>query len=234
MLGSIPVVVGTPITGDGYEYVELEDGEIHHSDDFGDSYDPTLPVNIAAELREGSGPIGPCRTPAQDRCPAGRRRSAPARPSEAGQVVDFIVANDNNGLFAVQPAVLPDGTLTFTPAPGATRHRHRYRAPSRQRRHRRRRRGHQRCADLLDHPRRRHAATVAGRYIFYNRSSFDGADPAATAGDDAAIALDKLALLPGQAATFDSVTTYSRGINGVMIDVAGLPAGPGPRRRTSC
>ena len=27
----------------------------------------------------------------------------------------FIVSNDNGGLFAVQPAVAPDGTLTFTP-----------------------------------------------------------------------------------------------------------------------
>ncbi len=37
-------------------------------------------------------------------------------PSEAGQALDFIVTNSNNGLFASQPAVDASGTLTFTPA----------------------------------------------------------------------------------------------------------------------
>jgi hypothetical protein len=35
---------------------------------------------------------------------------------EAGQVLNFIVTNDNNALFAAQPAIAPDGTLTYTPA----------------------------------------------------------------------------------------------------------------------
>jgi hypothetical protein len=35
---------------------------------------------------------------------------------EAGQVLNFIVSNDNAALFAVQPAVAPNGTLTYTPA----------------------------------------------------------------------------------------------------------------------
>jgi hypothetical protein len=39
-----------------------------------------------------------------------------AGPNEAGQAVDFIVTNDNNGLFSGQPAVSPTGTLTYTPA----------------------------------------------------------------------------------------------------------------------
>ena len=29
--------------------------------------------------------------------------------------MNFFVTNDNNGLFAVQPAVSPAGTLTYTP-----------------------------------------------------------------------------------------------------------------------
>jgi hypothetical protein len=37
-------------------------------------------------------------------------------PSESGQAVDFIVTNNNSGLFSVQPAVSPTGTLTYTPA----------------------------------------------------------------------------------------------------------------------
>jgi N-acetylneuraminic acid mutarotase len=67
-------------------------------------------------------------------------------------------------------------------------------------------------------------ATVVGRWTFYNNSAFDGNDPAATAADDAAVAPDKQALLPGQAATFAHYTSYSRGINGVMVDLADLPS----------
>jgi hypothetical protein len=69
------------------------------------------------------------------------------------------------------------------------------------------------------------AASVAGRYVFYNRSFFDGNDAAATAGDDAAIDTTKSALLPGQTASFANYTAYSRGINGVMVDLANRPAG---------
>ena len=68
-------------------------------------------------------------------------------------------------------------------------------------------------------------ATVATRAVFYNNSAYDGNDPAAGAADDAAVAPDKSALLPGQAATFANVTSYTRGINGVMFDLAGVPAG---------
>jgi hypothetical protein len=39
-------------------------------------------------------------------------------PDEAGQTVNFEVVNNTNpSLFSVQPAVAPNGTLTFTPAP---------------------------------------------------------------------------------------------------------------------
>ena len=68
-------------------------------------------------------------------------------------------------------------------------------------------------------------STVVGRHVFYNRSAFDGFDGAADARDDAAVAPGKAALLPGRAAGAGNVTSYSRGINGVMIDVAGLPKG---------
>jgi hypothetical protein len=66
------------------------------------------------------------------------------------------------------------------------------------------------------------AAQVTGRHVFYNRSKFDGDNAAADMLDDQAIAVDKRALLPGETAQFANYTSYSRGINGVMIDVAGL------------
>jgi hypothetical protein len=67
-------------------------------------------------------------------------------------------------------------------------------------------------------------ATVVSRSIFYNGSAWDGNDPAANANDDAAIAPDKMALLPGGIATLSNYTSYSRGINGVMVDISGLGA----------
>ncbi len=66
-------------------------------------------------------------------------------------------------------------------------------------------------------------ASIAGRFIFYNDSYFDGNDPAPGAADDGAIAPDKQALLPGQTATFANYTSYSKGINGIIVDIAGLP-----------
>ena len=69
----------------------------------------------------------------------------------------------------------------------------------------------------LEHP----SPTVEGRHVFYNNSAFDGDNPAANADDDNAIAIDKAALLPGQTASFANYTSYSGGINGIMIDLAG-------------
>ena len=66
------------------------------------------------------------------------------------------------------------------------------------------------------------SAVVAGRYLFYNQSTYDGGSAAINASDDGAIATDKTAYLPtGALATFANVSSYSRGINGIMIDLAG-------------
>jgi|GEM_PF-872123 len=71
------------------------------------------------------------------------------------------------------------------------------------------------------------AAVVVGEYLFYNNSAFDGRNPAADAADDQAIAPDKFALRPGDPqATFANYTSYSRGINGLMIDIQGLLGTP--------
>ncbi len=65
-------------------------------------------------------------------------------------------------------------------------------------------------------------ATIAGRHIFYNQSKFDGNDAGITAGDDGAIATDKAALQFSGSTTapLTAFTSYSRGINGIMVDVA--------------
>jgi hypothetical protein len=65
-------------------------------------------------------------------------------------------------------------------------------------------------------------STVVGRYVFYNQSHYNGNATAPTSADDGAIDTSKQALLPGATATFSNYTSYSRGINGIMIDVNGL------------
>ena len=65
---------------------------------------------------------------------------------------------------------------------------------------------------------------VLARHVFYNNSGFDGNDPSAGAADAAAIALDKTPLMPWQTATFANYTSYSKGINGIIVDIVRLPA----------
>lgn len=69
-------------------------------------------------------------------------------------------------------------------------------------------------------------AAVVGRYVFYNNSVYDGNNPAANAADDNAIATDKTALLGGNLAGPANLTSYSKGINGIMIDMQNLPGTP--------
>ncbi len=63
-------------------------------------------------------------------------------------------------------------------------------------------------------------AEVVDRHIFYNNSALD-----AGGDDDAAIDPSKTPLLQGTA-TSANQTSYSRGINGLMIDISGLTGTP--------
>jgi subtilisin family serine protease len=69
-------------------------------------------------------------------------------------------------------------------------------------------------------------AAIAGEFIFYNNSGWDSHDPGANTNDDKAIAPDKVPLRPGGIGSFANYTSYTRGINGIMIDIAGLPGAP--------
>jgi Big-like domain-containing protein len=44
---------------------------------------------------------------------------SPGPPDESAQQVSLVLSNDNSGLFSTQPAVAPNGTLTYGPAPNA-------------------------------------------------------------------------------------------------------------------
>ncbi len=66
------------------------------------------------------------------------------------------------------------------------------------------------------------SSVVLAPQLFYNNSKYDANNPAATVEDFAAIATDKVAYIGGTAlSTFANVSNFSRGINGLIID---LPA----------
>jgi hypothetical protein len=67
---------------------------------------------------------------------------------------------------------------------------------------------------------------VVARHVFYNNSVWDGNDPAAGSSDDGAIATDKMVLLPAGAASSSNYSSYSRGINGIMVDFDYLGVAP--------
>jgi regulation of enolase protein 1 (concanavalin A-like superfamily) len=64
-------------------------------------------------------------------------------------------------------------------------------------------------------------ASIAARKIFYNNAS--GTNLSSAGPATGAIAVDKAALLPGQASTFQNYTSYLHGVNGVIVDIADLP-----------
>jgi len=66
---------------------------------------------------------------------------------------------------------------------------------------------------------------VVGQHIFYNNSSFDGNNTLANTDDDNAIDNSKEALLlPGGTVDPVNYSSYARGINGIMVDIADMDA----------
>jgi hypothetical protein len=64
--------------------------------------------------------------------------------------------------------------------------------------------------------------TIVANSVFYNNSAYDGQNGTSNQTDTTAVAVDKQALMPGQTASFQNYTSYSKGINGIIIDVANL------------
>jgi ELWxxDGT repeat protein len=72
-------------------------------------------------------------------------------------------------------------------------------------------------------------AAVWDERLFYNNSALDGNDPAPTPADQDAVAADKVPLwYPGTTSTSDNVSNYSRGINGIILNVGNLPEHAAP------
>jgi hypothetical protein len=75
-----------------------------------------VPINAAPSFVKGPDVNVPMNSGAYSA--SGWATSISPGPNESSQTVDFIVGNNNNNLFSVQPAITPDGILTFTPANG--------------------------------------------------------------------------------------------------------------------
>jgi VCBS repeat-containing protein len=118
VLGSIPVVLGTPIPGDGYEFEDLEEGEYGEDVSFG-SHHGSLPPNTAPSFVGGADEM--MAEDAGSQTVVGWATSiSPGAEIEAWQQVEFVVSNDNTALFATPPAISPSGTLTYAPAANAS------------------------------------------------------------------------------------------------------------------
>ncbi len=61
-------------------------------------------------------------------------------------------------------------------------------------------------------------------YLFYNNSAYDANTPGISASDDAAIATDKTPFNGVGTAPTSAFASYSKGINGIMVDILNPPA----------
>lgn len=77
------------------------------------------PVNDAPVVTVGNGPTVPQDGGAQS-VPGFATFSPGGGSDETAQTPTYTVTNNNNALFSVQPTISANGTLTFTPAPGAS------------------------------------------------------------------------------------------------------------------
>ena len=60
---------------------------------------------------------------------------------------------------------------------------------------------------------------ILGNRLFYNQSGYDGNSTAINANDDNAIAPDKVGFGGTGTAGFSNISSYNRGINGIMVDI---------------
>ena len=76
------------------------------------------PVNDAPSFTKGSDQVVLANAGAQT-VPAWATAISAGPANESAQLLNFLVTNTSNSLFSAQPALAPNGTLTFTPATNA-------------------------------------------------------------------------------------------------------------------
>jgi hypothetical protein len=79
----------------------------------------TFTITVLARNEAPSFELGPDQSTlsvlGKQTIPGWAKEISAGDPGESGQTVTFVVSNDSPGLFAAQPAVAPNGTLTYTP-----------------------------------------------------------------------------------------------------------------------
>jgi hypothetical protein len=123
-----PVVSTGPTTADvtytpALNYNGTDNFVFRANDGNGGTNDNTATITIAPVNDPPTFQLGATQTVLEDAgaqsVPNWVSSISPGPADEAGQSVTFTVTNDNPSLFSVQPAVAPNGTLTYTPAPNA-------------------------------------------------------------------------------------------------------------------
>ena len=132
-------VTAVAATGDTHGTVSLADAQVQYTpdadyngsasftytvaDDDGGQTTATVNLTVSAVNDAPSFVAGSDQTVDEDsgvQTSAGWATGLSAGPAdEAGQSLSFLVSNDNTALFAVQPAIASDGTLSYTPAANA-------------------------------------------------------------------------------------------------------------------
>lgn len=112
VLGSIPVVLGTPIPGDGFEFEDLDEGEFGQAVDFGNHDGSSGIVNSPPVFVKGVD-VTIAEDAGWQSVPGWATGIRPGPASDTGQEVDFVVHTDNAALFEHLPAIAADGALTF-------------------------------------------------------------------------------------------------------------------------
>ena len=121
--GTLTYTPALNANGDATVTVTLIDdgGTANSGDDTSDSQAFTITVaavNDAPSFTSGG------ESDRRSKMPERRRRAwatvvSAGPPNEAGQTLTFSVSNNNDALFSTQPAIAPNGTLTYTPASDA-------------------------------------------------------------------------------------------------------------------
>jgi large repetitive protein len=105
------------------DYTDPDSFTFKASDGSGESNLATVSITVAAVNDAPRFTKGADQQAAEDsgaRSVTGWASAISAGPGdEAYQALGFLVTNDSSGLFSVQPAIAPNGTLTYTPAPDA-------------------------------------------------------------------------------------------------------------------
>jgi hypothetical protein len=120
LTGTAPNVTYTPAPN----YSGTDAFSFKANDGVADSAPANVVITINAVNDAPSFVAGPNQSVAQDSGPqtvvAWATNISAGPIDESGQILNFIVSDSNSALFSVEPTILPNGTLSYTPAAGVS------------------------------------------------------------------------------------------------------------------